>query len=71
MSNRQVENLVGMPFDTRSYQTGEGLDDCCRCISQDTYRTEIYYKGVGRLIYAKQGTELYRIEVDRSKDGYQ
>lgn len=71
MSKRQVEDLVGMPSDTRSYQTGKAWIPVAGAFSQDTYRTETYYKGVGRLIYAKQGTKLYRIDVDRSEDGYQ
>ncbi|MDY6459087.1 hypothetical protein [Acinetobacter faecalis] len=71
MSKRQVEDLVGMPSDSRSYQTGKAWIPIAGAFSQDTYRTQTYYKNTGRLIYAKQGTRLYRIEVDRSEDGYQ
>ena len=35
------------------------------------HNRKTYYKNLGRLVYAKQGTKLYRIEVDRSEDGYQ
>ena len=71
MSKRQVEDLVGTPTDTNTYQTGKAWIPIAGAFSKDTYRTETYYKGLGRLVYAKQGTKLYRIEVDRSEDGYQ
>ncbi|WP_180082676.1 hypothetical protein [Acinetobacter sp. YH12201] len=71
MSKRQVEDMVGMPSDQKNYQTGKAWIPVAGMFSQDQYRLETYYKNAGRLVYAKNGTKLYRIEVDKTEDGYQ
>lgn len=71
MSKRQVEDLIGAPTDQRGYQTGKAWIPVAGAFSKDQYRIQTYYKGEGRLVYAKNGEKLFRIEVDRSEDGYQ
>ncbi len=71
MSQRQVESLVGTSNDQRSYQTVKAWIPVAGAFSKDQFRIETYYKEAGRLIYAYNGTKLYRIEVDRSEDGHQ
>ncbi|OTG61825.1 hypothetical protein B9T29_10315 [Acinetobacter sp. ANC 3903] len=71
MSQRQVEDLVGASTDQRSYQTAKAWIPVAGAFSKDQFRIETYYPGAGRLLYANNGTKLYRIEVDRSEDGLQ
>ncbi|WP_180081655.1 hypothetical protein [Acinetobacter sp. YH12201] len=71
MSKGQVEDLVGASTDQRSYQTAKAWIPVAGAFSKDQFRIETYYKEAGRLIYANNGTKLYRIEVDQSEDGLQ
>lgn len=71
MSKGQVESLVGASTDQRSYQTAKAWIPVAGAFSKDQFRIETYYKEAGRLIYAYNGTKLYRIEVDHNEDGLQ
>ena len=70
MSKRQVEDLVGMPADHKIRQTSKAWIPIAGAFSQDQYRFEAYYKGAGRLVYARNGSRLFRIEVDKNEDGF-
>ncbi|WP_295749436.1 hypothetical protein [Undibacterium sp.] len=71
MSKRQVEDLIGQPTDFKAYQTGKAWIPFGGIFSKDTYRVETFYKGEGQLVYAKQGTKLFRIIADPTANGYQ
>ncbi|MGE8557041.1 MULTISPECIES: hypothetical protein [unclassified Acinetobacter] len=71
MSKNQVEDLVGASTDERSYQTAKAWIPVAGAFSKDQFRIETYYKDAGRLVYAYNGTKLYRIEVDQNEDGVQ
>ena len=71
MSQAQVASIVGHPTDQKSYSTGKAWIPFAGAFSGDTYRLEAYYKNEGRLVYAKNGAKLYRIDVDTKEDGFQ
>ena len=50
MGMKQVTDMVGQPTDQGSYATGK--DWIPFYFGSDTYRTELVYKGQGRLIFA-------------------
>ena len=71
MSKNQVESLLGSPSDQRSYQTAKAWIPVMGAFSKDQFRIEAYYPGAGRLLYANNGTKLYKIDVDQNEDGRQ
>ena len=50
MGMKQVTDMVGQPTDQGSYTTGKAWIPFY--FGSDTYRTELVYKGQGRLIFA-------------------
>ncbi|BCL77320.1 hypothetical protein JHS3_30560 [Jeongeupia sp. HS-3] len=74
MSQRQVEDLIGNPSDTKTYTTGKAWVPFY--FGKDAYRFETYYKKEGRLTFVGGGVtgtsgKLLRITVDTKEDGYQ
>ncbi|MBN3860047.1 outer membrane protein assembly factor BamE [Neisseriaceae bacterium PsAf] len=68
MSAKQVQDLIGQPTDTSSHATGKNWVPYY--FGSDRSRTMYYYKDHGRLTFAKNGSRLFRIEVDSTEDGY-
>ena len=74
MPQRQVEDLIGAPSDTKTYVTGKAWIPFY--FGKDTYRFETFYKHEGRLTFEGGGItgssgKLIRVTVDTSEDGYQ
>ncbi|WP_432722185.1 hypothetical protein R0381_001826 [Jeongeupia wiesaeckerbachi] len=74
MSQRQVEDTIGNPSDTKTYTTGKAWVPFY--FGKDAYRFETYYKKEGRLTFVGGGIsgtsgKLLRITVDTKEDGYQ
>ncbi|GHD69231.1 outer membrane protein assembly factor BamE [Jeongeupia chitinilytica] len=74
MSQRQVEDLIGNPSDTKTYTTGKAWVPFY--FGKDAYRFETFYKKEGRLTFVGGGVsgtsgKLLRITVDTKEDGYQ
>ncbi|MBM3117068.1 outer membrane protein assembly factor BamE [Jeongeupia naejangsanensis] len=74
MSQRQVEDLIGNPSDTKTYTTGKAWVPFY--FGKDAYRFETFYKKEGRLTFVGGGIsgtsgKLLRITVDTKEDGYQ
>ncbi|AOY01400.1 outer membrane protein assembly factor BamE [Jeongeupia sp. USM3] len=74
MSQRQVDDLIGTPSDTKTYTTGKAWVPFY--FGKDAYRFETYYKKEGRLTFVGGGVtgtsgKLLRITVDTKEDGYQ
>jgi len=63
--------MSNMPADHKIRQTSKAWIPIAGAFSQDQYRFEAYYKGAGRLVYARNGSRLFRIEVDKNEDGSQ
>ncbi|KAF0814954.1 hypothetical protein IGB42_00030 [Andreprevotia sp. IGB-42] len=70
ISRKQAEKLIGKPGATKTYQPGKNWIEVSGALfEKDRYRYETFYKGEGRLLFAKNGEELYRIVADTTEDG--
>lgn len=67
MGTNQIYDLIGQPTDQRTYETGKRWIPYYH--GSDSRRTELIYKGEGRLTIGGNG-RLITITVDTSEDGY-
>ena len=67
MGTNQIYDLIGSPTDTRTYETGKRWIPYYH--GSDSRRTELIYKGEGRLTIGGNG-RLIKITVDTKEDGY-
>ena len=63
----QIYDLIGQPTDSKTYETGKRWIPYYH--GPDTRRTELIYRGEGRLTIGGNG-RLINIVVDTSEDGY-
>jgi hypothetical protein len=68
MSMQHVYDLIGEPTDTVSYPTGKAFNPFY--YGGDRYRTEVRYKGQGRITFAGRQHKVYRIIYDPKEKGY-
>lgn len=74
MYSKQVTDLIGMPTDQKTYQTGKAWIPFH--FGGDNYRVEYLYKGEGALTFSGGGIgdvgslKLIRITVDPQESGY-
>jgi hypothetical protein len=68
MSMQHVYDLIGPPTDTVTYPTGKAFNPFY--YGGDRYRTEVRYKGMGRITFTGRQHKVYRIIYDPKEKGY-
>ena len=73
MSEKQVTDLIGEPTDMQAYSTGKHWIPFY--FGDDAARTELRYKGDGRITFTGLGVggshlSVYRVEYDPTESGY-